>query len=164
LRSFGEEVKDVAQEINKKYGPMISRYGHFEGSVLLIEGESLNKPLDIYKALMQPTAIRDDWKYWMKGEQKAAFGKPFFVDLDNKERIDIFFDDNINFFDGGINIVSPMDSKTGSSISVDELRKRHQLVRVNTLEAILNNNYYIEKIEEVLPKESPALTECGRLQ
>lgn len=161
LRSFGEEVKDVAQEINKKYGPLISRYGYFEGPVLLIEGERLNKPSDIYKALMQPIAIRDDWKYWMTGGQKEAFGKPFFVDLDNKERIDIFFDDNINFLGGEINIVSPRDSKTGSPVSVDDLRKRHQLVRVNALEAILNNNYYIEKIKEVLPKESPALIECS---
>jgi hypothetical protein len=154
LRSFGTEVFEIADEINnailqKKF----NHSGLFNQGTLLIDNEIKgNNPTEIYRILcsVDHIAIRDDWEHWMKGEMGSQYGKPFIVDRNNDRILEVFFDDNINLIDNKKNIISPIDANTGSPIAIKELADQHQIVRVDTLQAILNDNYFIEHVQEAI--------------
>ncbi len=99
-------------------------------------------------------AIHDDWSYWSAHGMAARQGKPFYIDRDDAETLTIFFDDNIIEDDQIKNIISPLDAHTGEVISIEDLVESGQAVRVDTLEAILNDDYYIDRVKEALIKHS----------
>ncbi len=55
------------------------------------------------------------------------------------------------------NIIAPMDATTGDAISVEELVRSGQAVRVDTWEAIMDSDYYIKRLEEALPQVSASV-------
>lgn len=149
LRSFGEEVFDVAEEINTLYGKKFQHTGQFKkGTLVLDTGERAETASEIEALLHESlhTAIRDDWNYWKEGEKKSRFGKPFPV---SHSDVALFFDDNIDLEDDEANIIKPIDVETGELVAMEKLAGQHQIVAVDTLEAILDDNYFIEYVKTV---------------
>lgn len=155
LRSFGEEVFEVKDEINILYKMLFSQTGEFlERKFVLNGNQSIEGSEAIYKQLrrIDHTAIHDDWNYWNENSMSAKSGKPFYIDREDDETLSIFFDDNIKETDSNFNIIAPIDVATGELISIGELVASGQVVRVETLEAILNTDYYIKLVEEAFLK------------
>lgn len=155
LRSFGEEVFEVKDEINTLYKTIFNQTGQFrEGSLILEENKLIEGSNAIYTQLrrIEHTAIHDDWNYWNKNKMSTKKGKPFYIDHGDNETLSIFFDDNIKENDSNSNIIAPLNAATGELISIEELVESGQAVRVDTLKAILNDNYYINHVEEAIQK------------
>ena len=159
LRSYGEEVYDIAKEINKHYRPLFKGEGHFKKGHLFIQNKELNHPQEIYQFFKHSPslAIRDDWNYWSFGKLATLYAKPFLVDSSDKSTLSLFFDDNINQNEEQ-NIISPIDVQTGKKLSIQSLINKYQAVPVNTMEAILNDNYYIQLVNKAI--ETHAKTFC----
>lgn len=68
-----------------------------------------------------------------------------FAVLQKSEVLSLFFDDNLDE-----NIVSLIDVTTGEPIAIETLVKSGQAIRVNTLEAILDRDYYLKQVERAL--------------
>ena len=76
------------------------------------------------------------------------YGKPFPVASADDSTHAIFFDDNLKAKpDAKTDIVAPRGHDSGNLVSTG------QLVQVDTIEAIRNENYFIEKIERSLEKK-----------
>lgn len=153
LRSYGKEVFEVKNEINEQLNHLFQVEGQFRKGVLYINGEEpLTTPETIYSFFnsKKHAAIHDDWPYWMEGEMFAKYGKPFYIDLEDRDTLTLFFDDNIKLDSFEKNIIAPINSQTGEAISIPFLLKSKQMIFVDTLEAIVNENYFIERIQESL--------------
>jgi hypothetical protein len=149
LRSFGSELFDVKNEVNRCHNNMFSRICRFSSGKLVTEnGTFIEEPYAIYKHLteLKHTVIQDDWDYWNANGMSSDKGKPFYIHTEDLDTLSIFFDDNI-IEDNSINIISCFDPITEKKIPIQELIQSGQAVRVDTLEAILNENYFIEQLE-----------------
>lgn len=154
LRSFGEEVMEVKDEVNTLHKPIFNQTGQFREGTLILEGTKIEGSNAIYTHLrrIDHTAIHDDWNYWNKNKKSATMGKPFYIDQTDNETLSIFFDDNINENDSNTNIIAPLNAANGELISIENLVESGQAVRVDTLKAILDNNYYINHVEAAIQK------------
>lgn len=155
LRSFGLELFEVKQEINSFHEGLIGRTAEFQkGKLYLDSGEVIEDSYEIYCTLRSigHIAIHDDWNYWNSHGLAAHQGKPFYVDREDSEILSIFFDDNIDEADSINNIISSLDANTNESIPIEEVVELGLAVRVDTLEAILNDNYFIERVEKAVEK------------
>lgn len=153
LRSFGKEVFEVKDEINQKLEGLFEFEGKFRNGILYVEGEEpLTTPREIYSFVTSKRhgAIQDDWHYWMKGEMYARCGKPFYIDQEDRNTLSLFFDDNIKINSFEKNVISPLDSGTGASLPVESALESKQMIFVDTIEAILDENYFIGLLEEAL--------------
>jgi len=163
LRSFGEEVFEIAEEINANYKDIITNFGSFKKGTLILDSHEVGcNPTAIYEALRSAghAAIRDDWQYWMEGNMDGKFGKPFFLDQSDNNTLSFFFDDNIYLDDREKNIVAPIDAKTGKPIAIAELAALHRVICVDTLEAILNERYFVNLIQREFWIEQQAIQEA----
>lgn len=163
LRSFGEELLDIRDEINRNHKEMFLLTGHFEkGKLLLEEGKQIDDPNAAYQLLrrIKHIAIQDDWKHWNAYGMTAKAGKPFYIDRRDRETLSIFFDDNIRKNDSVKNIILPLDIVTGEIIPIEELVQLGRVVCVDTLRAILDIDYYKNLVKEALDKRE-AFLECG---
>lgn len=155
LRSFGEEVFEVKDEINIFREDFFKRTGKFrEGALYLDDGTKLENPISIYNGFrrMEHAAINDDWSNWDAHSESIEQGKPFYIDTDDAETLPIFFDDNISEDDSKKNIIAPLDPKTGKLIPIENLVQSGQAIKVDTLQAILNPDYYINCVQRALEK------------
>ena len=153
LRSFGSEVFEVADEINSFVQKNFFNYkGDFKEGLLHINHRKIRSSKEIYETLnlLRHAAIRDDWNYWIKGELKSSFAKPFILDQEDESALSIFFDDNINPTNNSKNIIAPIDAKTGLPIDINQLNRQRQVISVDTLEAILNDSYYLNEVKKSL--------------
>lgn len=153
LRSFGEEVYEIGEEINKTHKKMIHQNGAFKEGVLFVEGKEVEDNHKMsYERLryLGHIAIRDDWKHWMSGKLDSKYGKPFYVDPDDTSILAIFFDDHIHLDDRDENIIAPIHAKTGKLLSREKLTQKGQIVQVDTLEAILNENYFVDLVQKAI--------------
>lgn len=115
-------------------------------------------------------AIHDNVQDWYKNNFDSKHGKPFWVDLNDPDVQHIFFDDNIRpgNFDSILNIrVRDNRRNTGSRFRVvgrDEefLFEHSNAVPVNFPEAILNENYFIDKLHDCERNYSERLTAFER--
>lgn len=166
LRSFGKEVFEVKDEINSQLNDIFQVEGKFRKGKLYVRGEEpLTSPQSIYRFFCskEHAAIHDDWPYWMEGKMYAKYGKPLYLNLDDPHTLSIFFDDNIKTDSFDKNIIAPLDSNTGEPLSIPYLLKSKQMVFVDTLEAILNEDYFIEKIDEALQAHEDVWKQRKRL-
>lgn len=155
LRSFGMELFDVKQEINSFHKELIARTAEFKkGKLYLDNGKVIEDSYEIFCLLRSigHIAIHDDYDYWNLHELTALYGKPFYVDQEDSETLSLFFDDNIDEANSIHNIISPFDAKTGKSIPVEKAIASGLAIHVDTLQAILNDNYFIERVEDALEK------------
>lgn len=155
LRSYGHEVMDLADEIDSYYGPVFELKAQFSGEDLhFANGEKYSGHSEIYTALKKVRfgAIRDDFNYWFAHGISGHYAKPFYIDAADEDILSIFFDDNITKTHDE-NIVRPIDVSTGDLYPIQDLLHSGQAVRTDTLEAILNENYFIEKVIQALQKQ-----------
>lgn len=153
LRSFGEEVFEVKDDIEAFYDMTFERTGTFRAGKLYLDGgEMIEEPYAVYRFLrrIEHTAIHDDWSFWNTNKMSTKQGKPFYIDRGDADTLSIFFDDNIRENGAIYNIIAPLDAITGEVIPIEELVESGQAVRVETLEAILNPNYYVNRVEEAM--------------
>lgn len=152
LRSFGMEVFEIKEEINR-FCQLFNVEGIFQKGVLHLEHRvSLSDPQAIYHFFhtKENAAIRDDWHYWMAGEMHAKYGKVFPIDPDDQNVLSIFFDDNIKKSSSEKNIVAPIDVRSGKILPILSLIDSKQLVSVDTIKAILNKRYFIDYVLEAI--------------
>ncbi len=157
LRSFGKEVFEVKNEINCKTNDLFQKEGTFRKGILQIqENASYETPEKIYQFFTsnQHAAIHDDWPYWVAGEMEAKYGKPLYINCEDPNTLSIFFDDNIKIDSYDKNIIAPLNCKTGEALSIQEMLKTKQMIFVDTLEAITNENYFIERLQEALDEHA----------
>lgn len=157
LRSYGEEIFNVRDEIDTVHKKIFSQWGLFrEGKLILENDEPIENSFAIYHQLRRigHTAIHDDWKYWNGHDMSVRYGKPFYIDREDRETLPIFFDDNIRVDDLAKNIIAPVDIATGELIPVEELINSGQAVPVQTLNAILDTNYYINYVKKALDQHA----------
>lgn len=155
LRSYGVEIFEVGEEINHHYSPIFTQKAEFrEGKLVFQDGSIYVNPSEIYSYLRNTThiAIHDDWYFWNSHAQAIEYGKPFIIDNADSKTLSIFFDDNIEETNMVSNIIAPIDATTGEILGIRDLVDRYQAVKVETLEAILDENYFINCIEKALQK------------
>ena len=93
--------------------------------------------------------ISDDFLAWFKHDRKKEYGKPMFFDPDNKKYHVIFFDDNIE--NKPTSIVDCKNIKNSKSFDNKEVIGKY-LIKVDSVEAAINDNYFINKIKEAEDK------------
>eukprot|EP01022_Parablepharisma_sp_SALTPOND_P006343 TRINITY_DN1258_c0_g1_i1.p1 TRINITY_DN1258_c0_g1~~TRINITY_DN1258_c0_g1_i1.p1 ORF type:complete len:615 (+),score=67.56 TRINITY_DN1258_c0_g1_i1:2162-4006(+) len=91
-------------------------------------------------------AIQDDFSYWNAKKKTADSGKLLLIDDADYETQQIFFDDNIRD-DPNDTILDVRDSITGEVISYKRAINKF-FVRVESDRAILENDYFVKKIDE----------------
>jgi hypothetical protein len=155
LRSYGPNLDSVSKEIECKLGEsFFAGRGSFDSGVLALDGIG---QLDLEQSYLHLTSgenwvIQDDWAWWKDHGEARAYGKPLYTKTD-EEILQIFFDDRLQGGESPTDIVVPIDVQTGRVYSSAELTRRGQLVRVDTLDAILNENYFVDKVIEALLKK-----------
>jgi hypothetical protein len=147
FRSFGSDLDAVTKELNIE----VSK-ASFKKGKLFTENGVIENPQHIFDYIKSYKwlGIQDDYFYWHKHNELKEYGKQFPLEVET-ETISIFFDDNIEF-DAATNIVAPLDVKTKKYIPILPLIYKERLVPVNTIDAILDENYFIKFISKHLPE------------
>lgn len=148
LRTFGKDLPEVVPMIEKNTGIKFAGRGDIQESNLALTVP--NKSLFDFLAEPGPKnyAIRDDYAYWKSQGFQSAGGKPFPIDRTNDNVIALFFDDNAN--DPDKPIIRPF-GPDGQLLDTEILLKSGNIVAVNTKEAIVDEDYFINKIKALLP-------------
>jgi len=153
LRTFGSDLPGVVKDLEEhSEGIKVSHWGKFKDTQLMIE-DKLYSPEESFEFFLNSEehfAVQDDWVKWNKDGELGRSGKPFLYDKSqcfrNVNNLALFFDDNITGEE--LDIVRPCEI-TGKHDSSTELFEKY-LFRVYTKEAILNDEYFIEKVFSVL--------------
>lgn len=138
IRTYGQDGQTLARELNQHLGD------NFMTDLRVLK----DSPFDIYDLVTQGNhhvLIQDDWHVWSSHGCNWLYGKPFPVDLSDSRYISLFFDDNAD------EIISPYDVTSQEPILPSDLAKRGQIITVDTLEAILDENYFLQHVEKVPP-------------
>ncbi|CAJ1445899.1 unnamed protein product [Effrenium voratum] len=91
-------------------------------------------------------ALRDYFPYWQRGGQHGPYGKPLLVDTCDHRYHPVFFDDNITLDTEDTKIVDARD-KTGRALW-PVYAQRYFICRAEPLLALLDDRYFIRKVEE----------------
>jgi len=157
LRTFGSDIPDVTAEIEKRYSPAnFTLFGEFRNGVLCADDSFYDSPESIQDLLKDHRwgAIHDHHSCWISHKKGKDCGKLFPYSLRDPASHEIFFDDNVELGSTkGTNIVNPVCIDAEEDLSVDDLAKQIRVVRVNTLKAILDENYYINLVEDSLQRK-----------
>lgn len=140
LRTFGQDLPKVMSLIEKRTELKFAAQGEFNGRALSLAEESY---LDFFRNSKNNYGIKDDFEYWKSKGFQAEGGKPFPVGL-NAEDIEILLDDNAD--DEVKPIICPVNSE-GKLLNTAELLKKGIIVAVNPMEAILDEDYFIKKVQ-----------------
>lgn len=146
LRTFGTDLPEIMPKIEEKTDLEFADLGSFNGrSFSSPKSLRFNNTdaLDLFRNSRCNYGIRDDYSYWKSKGFKAEGGKPFPVGL-NANEVEIFFDDNAD--DGVKPIVCPVSS-TGQLLDTQELLGKGIIIAVNPKEAILDEDYFIKKVQ-----------------
>lgn len=149
LRTFGSDGPRAGAEITKRFDNI-----QFQPPIHL-RGTSMS--IDALKQF-DHQIIRDDFLMWKKSGDDRALGKSF-PNYDSNNRFSFFFDDNINKSADceTKNIVNPYDPITGTSLSIQDLINS-SLFRVNTLKAVVYEDYFVEKLNKAFAKKGVNIT------
>lgn len=157
LRTFGNDLKEVTEEISvNPSGVKFGRWGKFEAKKLHFEdGSTIEKVSRIFEAFLHSDehfAIQDNWKEWNADGERARSGKQFIFDSNGHNHevrnLSLFFDDN--FTGEEKDIISPADI-SGKHFTGKELEDK-MIFKVNPVQAILDENYYIRLVNHALQK------------
>lgn len=140
FRTYGHDFDNLGID----FGVPVGR-GYFQKGVLHLDGRTYHTPEECLKAYQGYTFIhiQDDHAYWLEHDEYQDFSKPFAV-IDNEDCVSIFFDDNvIRSSDPIKGIVNPSESTR------DALMEKGQIVCVDPIEAILDDNYFIDRFSNL---------------
>lgn len=148
LRTFGQDLPEVVPVIEEHCSLQFASFGEFQNNKLSVAAPEQS----VYDFFMQVDpihyALHDDYEYWKANGFQARGGKPFPIDIQQNDIISIFFDDNAT--DSDKPIINPIGPDGGCEETA-LLLKRGNIVAVNTKEAILDPNYFINKIKVLMP-------------
>jgi hypothetical protein len=155
FRTFGSDTEEIVKELNQRYPDInIMKKARFiKGKLVFSDNYVIENLLDQYNYIKNANGwvpLQDDWHYWMEHSLNQEYGKVFPIDLEDENCISIFFDDNVVEKKSISNIVSPFDVNTGKPIIVFDLVKKKHVFKVDPIDAILNDNYYIDLINQSL--------------
>jgi len=158
LRSFGNEVNTVAEELTRNTGIEFRR-GSFKAHGFHEVGHEIAMPMgatDTFKLFQQSSwAVQDDWPYWNSREEKFQYGKLFPYHATQYVH-SMFFDDNIFPAASPTNIVCPIDFVTVKYGDIDELTQQGILVPANLVASVFDENYFINHVARSLGlRETP---------
>lgn len=145
LRTFGEDLPVVVPLIHSQSNLKFAQIGKFQGETLMLGSNKIAKKqlYDLFKEKNKHYAIKEDFSYWKTMNFKAEGAKCCPIDLIDSNTVVMFFDDNAADTDRPI--VNPI-SPDGSQLDVQQLIQLGVIVPVNPKEAILNENYFIDKV------------------
>lgn len=145
FRTFGTDIFEVAEELNHQLGSeFLTQFLKFSQGKLI----SNEKEMDFYQTIKNSDrhmAIQDDWTWWFQHGENYQYGKPFPLDLADAGTRSLFFDDNASLNQDlpEINIVAPFNITTLESLSPEEMINRKCLFPVDSLEALCDEDYFI---------------------
>ncbi len=143
LRTFGTDLPEVVPAIQAQAELQFAGIGEFKGCDLSLA--PIGQTLEFFKnPQLLNYAIRDDYAYWKSKGFQAVGGKLFPVELSDVADIHIFFDDNAN--DPDKPIICPV-SFDGALQDTQDLLNKGIIVAVNPKEAILDEDYFIKKVQ-----------------
>lgn len=164
LRTFGQDLDSVISHLNCKL-PILQK-GYFRAGQLHLS--HINRPHlvhkvnDLYTTFLhnQHMAIRDNWEEWHKNGEQESFGKKFPVDTTSRKILSIFFDDIVDENPvAARNAIAPIDAKKCTPIPVFKMLQNRHIFRVNTLEALSDDDYYINLLNSALAFHSKPVLE-----
>lgn len=152
FRSFGNDFIEVSKDLLQTLNWEVD-FSYFNGSHLHFEDQIFSTSKQQYQFVknIKQLWIKDDFHYWYKNKEKQSFGKPMLVDLTDENTLCFFFDDNISR--GEIhekNIVNPVDVSTRKRLRINPLIDHSFVVQVDMIEAIINPDFFINKIKDGL--------------
>lgn len=147
LRTFGTDLPKVVPLIENTTDLLFTGCGVFNQRELSLLPDDMTLFDFFNSAPLQHYAIQDDYEYWKLHGFDNAAAKIFPVDTSNGEAIALFFDDNAN--DAARPIVYPVDSD-GKALNRKELIEQGYIVPVNPKLAILDENYFINKVQKMI--------------
>jgi hypothetical protein len=159
LRTFGSDLDRVATDVNQARSTnFFGLRGRFKDRQLFIqESPSQERRIEdisqIYQFFKESShiAIQDNWEDWAQHNEHQEFGKTVPIDLEDETVLSLFFDDNVKTKPGSVtNVVNPVDIRTGQSMAVAPLVDKKIIFRVDMLEAILDDDYYIRHVNEAI--------------
>lgn len=155
LRTFGGDLPEVVKEIEDHHsGLKISHWAKFEEINLNSEEKkTIKKAEEVFDTFLSSDghfAIQDDWLKWNQDGERGRSGKPFLYDISGRRRniknLSLFFDDNIT---GEEQDIVRSCEITGKNVPAKSLLGQ-LIFPVNTKEAMLNDDYYIDRILQAI--------------
>lgn len=148
LRTFGQDLSTIAHEISSHTPIVFTWEGHFEQTTLIASslqtGQQLilETPKEIFNFFAQHAhiKIKDDFEYWHTHQEQSAFGKLFPISSDEQTIKTIFFDDN------AYNNIIHLEHIGSTHIPYEMLVHQGIVCPVQTLQAIENDNYFINHL------------------
>ena len=117
--------------------------------------DELSDPDSIYKYFNEYEGVcgfRDDFQYWQNNNYSHKCAKPLWIDPQDQRYQHIIFDDNYrpHHEDSIVDIRQRETSGKWRSLDNTEIHKydNMSLVQVDLLEAISNDQYYIERVRD----------------
>lgn len=101
------------------------------------------------------SAIKDDWAWWQFHNEEALGGKLFTEFCPSEGLHQVFFDDNIELKDPRIVCVQTFDGNIPDHATF----LRYSLIKVNCVEAVLDENYFMKLLYDSDMKKAAALQE-----
>lgn len=164
LRTFGSDLEDVVEEIqNHPSGVKFHNFckfqkdgllhatGTFENGKFKADSEQIiEKVADVFKLFaesQQHFAVQDDWQKWNQDNERARSGKPFLYDSADLRYVSMFFDDNITG-DETDDIIWHCEL----SLDASNTSTQNVAVTVDTLAAMMDEQYFIKHINAALKK------------
>lgn len=139
-------VKGTIEQMDTMEGVNKDKLLVFHKNCEIIQGYK-----DIYKYLMSrkdTLAIRDFYPWWNANNRHPSAGKLFLIDPEDKDILQVFFDDNVIMEKSDLGII---DVRNINGNNIDFLtRLDHNLVMVQPLESVFRENYFMERLEKCI--------------
>lgn len=148
LRTFGQDLTTIAHEISSQTPIIFTWEGHFEQTTLIASSLQtdqqliLETPEEIFTFFAQHAhiKIKDDFEYWHTHQEQSDFGKLFPISSNEQTIKTVFFDDN------AYNNIIHLEQIGPTHIPYETLIHHGIICPVQTLQAIENDNYFINHL------------------
>ncbi len=148
FRTFGNDIEAVENELIENTSLKLQHRAKFnQGSLCLNDGSILRTPHDLlnYVQPFEHGVWQDNFADWKATGESYLGGKPYPIDLNDDERVSIFFDDNV---EKQIISVKPTTTNEMSQEGLQEqLMHSGRIVSVNTFSVCTDADYFIRSFE-----------------
>jgi hypothetical protein len=100
-------------------------------------------------------AIRDFYPFWFRNCEDATAGKLLTIDDEESDVHAVFFDDNVLAHDP--HIVDARSARDGSAVSFERTKEVH-LMRVEPLDVIRDENYFVRRLDESISRRQQQMS------